>query len=252
MRPLLVAPLAALLACASEPASAPDPTAEPAPAPTSSADARTSSAIPADSLDVRAWLAEVRALDAQVETLDYDSLVARSRRLADRIDPVVGWRRACDTYNDPSTGEPIYDPVAPELEATIGRGVMDVAPLGEGEAAVSILCAMGAYQGSWALVHVEGDGVSLVRTTHLDENYRPTASEAMTFGEPVFEPDGRVFTTFTRSRGAGDCGAFTRYRLGTGGQAEILEVRARECGDEIEAPDELPPPTEWPVVYSAE
>jgi hypothetical protein len=241
MRLLLVLALAALLACASEPALP----GTPAEIDAAEAGARSEPATPADSFDVQAWLAEVQALDES----DYDTLVARSRRLADRLETeaALDWRRACDTYRDPTTGEEVYDPVGPEQEAMIGRGLMDVSPLGEGEAAVSILCAMGAYQGSWTLVHIERDRVALVRTAQLDEGYQPTAFETATFGEPLFEPDSHDFTTFVRSRGRGDCGAFTRYRLGTGGRAEIVEIRARDCDEEI--PDELPPPEEWPVVY---
>lgn len=209
---------------------------------------RLAAALPADSFDVQAWLAEVRAL----EDPDYDSLVARSRRLADRLDAEAGleWRRACDTYYyDESNVEGLYEPTDPEQEQMIGRGLMDVTPLGEQDAAVAILCNRGAYQGSWVLAHVEGDRVALVRTVYLDEEYRHTAFETALLGEPLFEPDSHDFTTFVRSRGPGDCGAFTRYRLyedGTG-TAEILEVRARACTDDI--PDELPSPEEWPVVY---
>lgn len=252
MRPLFLLPLVALLACASEPASTAPSTeaATPGAAPAAERNASPSAA-PADSSDVRRWLAEVQALEAQTPTLDYDSLVARSLRLANRIDPLVGWRRACDTYNDPSTGEAIHEPTDPAQEATIGRGLMTVSPLGGDEAAVAVLCYRGAYQGSWALIHVEGDHASLVRTAALSEDYQPTPYEAATFGEPLFVPDGRQFTTFVKSRGPGDCGAFTRYQLGTGGEAEILEVRARDCADEV--PEDLDlDPTTWPVVYSAE
>ncbi len=238
MRPLLAFALTALLACASEPAALSGMAAAP-----ETVGVRSDDPAPADSFDVQAWLAEVRALDDP----DYDALVARSGRLADRLGAVLDWRRACDTYRDPSTGEEVYDPIGPEQDQLIGRGLMDVNPLGTREAAVAVLCSRGAYQGSWVLVHVEEDRAALVRTPALNEDFQPTASETAAFGEPLFEPDSHLFSTFVKSRGPGDCGVLTRYRLGAGGQAETLEVRAHDCDEVI--PDELPPPEEWPIVY---
>ena len=213
---------------------------------------------PSSDFDARAWLEQTRPLVEAYDTAtDPEAARAAIQDQADLLDEALDWRRACDTYWDPTTNAAVYDPLAREDE-DFGRGMLYLDPLDDGSTLISVTCYFGAYQGSYALVLIKpapaeagGDRAMLVQTPDLDENDQPVNRLTGVFGTPdVVDPAQGLFETFSKGRGLGDCGTFVRYRLAENGRAEVREVRSRNCGAEI--PEELPPPNEWPVVYRAD
>ncbi|NNF58021.1 MAG: DUF1176 domain-containing protein [Rhodothermaceae bacterium] len=245
MRTLL--PLLLLTACAQDPAPEATPAVDQAPVAPSSAPAESEGA----DFDARAWLDQTRPLVEAYDTAnDPDAAREAIKQQADLLDDALDWRRACDTYWDPTTNAEVYDPL-PREDEDFGRGMLYLDPLGEGRTLVTVTCYFGAYQGSYALVHIEGDRAMLVRAPDLDENDQPTDRRTGVFGTPeVVNPAQGIFETFSKGRGLGDCGTFVRYRLAEGGRTDIREVRSRGCNDDL--PKDLPPPHEWPVVYRAD
>lgn len=186
------------------------------------------------------WLADVEA--ALADTTQQDGVWGTVRGDAwDALDASLGLHRACDTYYDGETlvEEAWLAPGDPR------RGFVRVDRLGADEAVVVAQCAYGAYQGSYVMVHVEGDDAVLAEAP-VD----PGASDlrAAVLSHPEINADARTVTTFAKGRGLGDCGTYSVYRLGAGAALDAVEVRARECSDDI--PDDIDPST-WPVVYSA-
>jgi len=224
-----------LSACASD---APADTPEPAPAPV----AAGPEADAPNGFDVQAWLAQARTM----ETAELDARRAHGNALAEGVD----WKRACDTYVDPATGQETYDPIADE-DGGIARGDFEVAEVGPGEAVVAVVCYFGAYQGSHALVWIDGPDARILSAPALDADGQPLAARERQFSTPDLSrfADG-VVETFGKGRGMGDCGTLVRYAHDGRGALAVREVRQRECGDTI--PDEIPPPGEWPVVFSSQ
>lgn len=234
----VVLALVAVLAACTSPDDAPDALPTDAPEPAAVAEAEAS----ADGFDAQAWLAEARALP----TDDVEGRTAHTAALADAVD----WKRACDSYVDPTTGEVVYEPT-PDDAAGFGRGDLDVTDVGPEEAVVAITCYFGAYQGAYALVHVDGPDVSLLSAPALDADGWPLDVAQSHFSTPALSgfAEGEV-VTFAKGRGLGDCGTLIRYAAGGDDTLAVREVRQRACGDAV--PDPLPPPDEWPVVYAAE
>ncbi|MEM7788092.1 MAG: DUF1176 domain-containing protein [Bacteroidota bacterium] len=237
MTRLLLLPTLLLAACASPEA---DPTPSPASEPAASGMA--DGAVPeADTpFDARAWLADVES--ALADTSQQDGIWTTVRGdVWDRVEARLGLDRACDTYYDGEAlaFDPIQDPDTPR------RGLLEAVRLGDDEAVVVAQCGFGAYQGSYVLVHVEGAEAVL-----YEAPVDPGVSDlrAAVLSTPSVDPEARTVTTFGRARGLGDCGIYAIYRLGAGAALDAVEVRERECQDEI--PDEIDPST-WPVVYSA-
>ncbi|HYE96284.1 MAG TPA: hypothetical protein VD962_08750 [Rubricoccaceae bacterium] len=200
--------------------------------------------------DARAWVrAALEATGgADMEHTNYDDpRVARIKALADTLDRAVGWKRACDSYWDPESNREIYEP-EPDGGGHWARGMMELHPFGDDEHVVAVTCNFGAYQGYYALAHLDGDEATLLLAQDYDEHAQPYGPPGGTFSTlRVVDPDTREFTTFGLARGLGDCGEFGRYRVGEDGTVEVVEIRMRGCDPTV--PDELPPPEEWPVVY---
>lgn len=206
---------------------------------------------PADSFDAQTWLADARSTLVSLEDATYDDPeVERMKTLAGELDEAVNWGRACDTYRDYETGEIVYDPILPGQGHWV-RGTLEIGDISDAEAVVAVTCDYGAYQGSYAFVYVAPSGAMLLSAPELDENDRLMEEPRTVFATPDFSRvDEGIVATFARARGLGDCGDYVVYMLSDGGGLALREVRRRECGDDI--PDELPPPSEWPVVYRAE
>jgi hypothetical protein len=152
--------------------------------------------------------------------------------------------RACDTFYDGDSL--VYDPLP--LESNFNderRGLMEVQRLGSDESIVIAQCTYAAYQGTYLLIHVEGDQAAL-----LSALVSPGKSEqrAPLLSLPGTVTADRHLSTFSKARGLADCGVYTTYQIGLGADLQILNVRQRECSDDI--PDEIAPET-WPVVYRA-
>ena len=200
--------------------------------------------------DDQQWLERARAAYVSLEeaageegTESADRMKALTAELAEAVD----WRRACDTYLDYETGEEMYDFMEPELSSWV-RGTYEIGDVSVTEALVAVTCDFGAYQGSYALVHIDRDGARLLSATAYDLDGTELAGRQTTFSTPDFSALGAgSFSTFARARGLGDCGIYSTYALEGAADARVVEVRSRDCGDVI--PDDLPPPTEWPVVY---
>ena len=245
MRAALLTALAlvsALAACADP--SAPASVAPPAESPTE-----------AGGFDAHAWLAEARRVRRSVEgvggEMEMDGDPAdRARALADAMAEVADWPAECEAYVDPETGETLSDPV-PDDGRPVYYGLYEIGDVSETEAVVAFTCSFGAYQGSYALVHVLGDRAEVVRAPAVGLDGRPMAAATGQFSTPDWTDlaDG-TFTTFALARGLGDCGQLTRYAFATADSLEVREVRARDC--EHAVPDDLPPPTDWPLLYSAD
>ena len=208
----------------------------------------------ADGFDAQAWLAEARRLRRSAEGVGGETEgdpAARARDLADALAEAPDWRRECDAYVDPETGETVSDPVARGAGAPGYVGLFEIGNVSETEAVAAFTCSFGAYQGSYALVHVLGDRAEVVRAPAVGLDGRPMAAATGQFSTPDWTDlaDG-TFTTFALARGLGDCGQLTRYAFATADSLEVREVRARDC--EHAAPDDLPPPTDWPLLYSAD
>jgi hypothetical protein len=214
--------LAALAACGS-----PEP---PARAQAPSATPGSAAADPA--FDARAWHRAAAAVDTSG---GYEATWARMRALTDTLDRATGWKAACAREE----GAPTFEPRGPS-------GVFALSPLADDEALVEVTCQFGAYQGSFALVRLDGPRATLVRGPRADDTGALTDTSAVHVGYLMVDPEARTFSVFAKSRGPGDCGVYSSYAL-DGDAARLTEVRARDCAEEI--PDELPAPREWPVVY---
>ncbi|MEL6615978.1 MAG: DUF1176 domain-containing protein [Bacteroidota bacterium] len=224
----------ALLAACSTPAEAPSGDTPEAPTP----EATT----PEASGEPHPWLVEARALSASDDNGPDD----RREALLAEIDADLGWQRACDTYYDYEAEEMVYDPT----DGGAGRGWLDVTDVSDTEGVLSISCLFGAYQGTYALIYIEGDRARLLRTPAISAGGQPLAETHGWFAETWLDEIGTgTFTTYAKYRGLGDCGEHVEYTIGETDVVTIQEVRLRDCGPDI--PDPLPPPSEWPVVYTA-
>lgn len=192
--------------------------------------------------DARAW---VNALEvALADSAQLNSWNLEAGPLWDTANVHLELDRACDTYFDGDAL--VYDPLPPDSDFNDERrGLMELNRLGTDEAVVTAQCTYGAYQGSYLLIHVEQTRASL-----LSARVAPGESDlrAPLISEPRAITDDRHISTFSKARGLSDCGVYTTYRIGEGPDLQTVEVRERECSDDI--PDEIAPET-WPVVYSA-
>ena len=237
---LSIATLAVLAACS--------PQKDPAPVPPARPSATASPHTPG--FDAQAWLAEAREVAVGVQGAEVDDPgTGRMKELAARLNGAADWRRACDTYLDYDSNEEIYEPT-PAGGGHWVRGTMEIGDVSETEAFVAVTCDFGAYQGSYALVYIAGDRVALLSSPNLDDGGLPTDLRFTTFSTPDFSRvENGIVGTFARARGLGDCGLYTVYALGDD-DLTVREIRERDCSNDI--PDDLPPPSQWPVVYSAD
>ena len=207
-----------------------------------------------DGFDAQAWLAEARAVRASIEGEGSEMEMSgdaadRARELAHVLAEAADWKRACDTIVDPETGETTYEPT-PQDGGPIYYGLFEIGEVSETEAVVSLICSFGAYQGTYALVHIDGDRADVVRAPAVGVDGRPMEVADGAFATPDWTEiaDGS-FTTLALARGLGDCGRLTRYDRIAPDSAAVREVRERDCDGD---PADAPPPADWPLLFPAD
>ena len=138
-------------------------------------------------------------------------------------------------------GREVWEPAATPHAL---RGTYDVHAVGPDEAVAVVTCDFGAFQGAYALVHVQAGRASLLRAAYVGPGGGVSGPPSPIFATPRFTPGDRTFETLALARRAGDCGLLSRYRLGDGPAATLVEARSRDCdADGGGSPDT------WPVVY---
>lgn len=203
--------------------------------------------------DAAAWLADAQPYaDARYDstaTVEPDAASDARAKAAKRhsadLDAAVGWGRACDTYWDAETQREVYEPTEPGGGHGL-RGTYTVETVGAAERVVVVTCDFGAYQGSYAMVHIDGRRAALLRSESVGMAGEPYGPPAAVYSDAFFQSGTRTFETFAKARGLGDCGILSRYRVAGFGEAALVEVRARDCDD---APESAPPTDRWPVVF---
>ena len=201
--------------------------------------AATPSPAPPDAFDADGWLARARTAQAGPFADDPEQTAAKA--LSAELDAAVGWAEACDTWWNPDSGQLETDP-APSPGFT--RGTFEVHDVAGG-AVVAVTCDFGAYQGSYALVHVADGRAALLPGQGVDSDGRLFGPPTAIYSTPAFDGSAR-FETFAKARGLGDCGILATYEITGPGQTALVQARARDCeGD----PEAAGTPDTWPVVY---
>ncbi len=200
--------------------------------------------------DAASWLEQARAVDVRMAEDDAatDAMMARlaaEKRLTAALDAATGWARACDTYWDATAWQEVTDATEPGGGHFL-RGTYSLYDLAPGEAVAAIVCDFGAYQGSYALVHLDGARANLLRAAYVDFDGAVSGPPSAVFATPAFDAGARTFETLALSRGLGDCGLLQRYSVGPGREARLVQARARDCDDRA---TEAPPPQEWPITF---
>lgn len=199
--------------------------------------------------DAAGWTERARAADLRMAADGASDAATMARldaekRLTAELDAAVGWTRACDTYWDATAGREVTDATLPG-GGHFMRGTFSLAPVGPGETVAAIVCDFGAYQGSYALVRLAGPRAELLRAAYVGFDGSVGGPPSSVFATPAFEAGARTFETLALSRGIGDCGLLSQYRLEAQG-VTLVQARARDCDDRPEA---APPPEAWPVVF---
>lgn len=193
-------------------------------------------------LDAQDWLVDVEALLDSPAHVEADWSVSRGAPWSE-ADTALGLHLSCDTYYDGTSL--VHDPARGEDNAR--RGFLEAIRLGQDEGVVVVQCDFWAYQGSYVLVHVDGD-----RAVVYEAPVAPgeTDLHAAVLPTPSIDVETRTLSTFLKARGPADCGTYARYRLGDRRQLRALEVRQQDCLDDgVErAPGDV---DSWPVIYSA-
>ena len=195
-------------------------------------------------IDAADWLARARpvALESVADADLDDQRISQAYALATELDAAVGWVRACDTYWNPETQRLVTE----DASAGYTRGLFMLHDIGPAEAIVAVTCDFGAYQGSYALVHVAGPRAALLVGMQVSETGAPFGPPVPVYATPAFDAGAHSFTTLGVSRGLGDCGVRASYDVSGFGTATLVEARGRACDDR---PGDAPPPEDWPVVY---
>lgn len=126
---------------------------------------------------------------------------------------------------------------------------MEFYPLGNSQYLINITCYPGAYQPGFVLaLYDEVKKKSrLLRLKRYERatNGRVAAHEGAEInGFDKFDPKTKELTIFSKSRGLGDCGSLTIYRVASG-SLFIKEARAQACYDERPA---VTDPKHWPLI----
>ena len=195
--------------------------------------------------DAEAWLARARpaAVESVMDIALDDPRLEAARALVTDLDAAVGWTTACGTFWDSEAERLVVEP-EPVDGGHFLRGTYSIADVGDG-AVVAVTCDFGAYQGSFALVHIVGHHAALLETQIVDPDGMPFGPPMAVNATPSFDGSA-TFTTFALGRGLGDCGTLSTYRITGLGSTDLVVARARECDDR---PADAPPPEDWPVVF---
>jgi hypothetical protein len=115
-----------------------------------------------------------------------------------------------------------------------GAGIAGVWPLARGRFLVAVDCTLGAYQGTSMLYLLDSDRhVSRPIALHIYQDQgagvpRPT-STTVVLGTLSFSPASRTLAVRDLSRGAGDCGIYSTFRL-VDSRLLPIATRAKACG----------------------
>lgn len=125
---------------------------------------------------------------------------------------------------------------------------------------MEFLCSLGAYQGSYQYAVLDMSNpeayqvkwLTIPQYTFEDKAANGHVEDALTVsGLPEWnDKDSTQFSLFSKSRGIGDCGSVSKYRLTNDYSLELTQVKARDCDNEhMPSEDEEIFPEQWPVVY---
>jgi hypothetical protein len=111
-----------------------------------------------------------------------------------------------------------------------------------------ILCMVFAYQEAYMAVYSDAEDEN-----HQALIFRQFINPSETFGTRIplgleYDEKTQIFTTFSKGRGAGDCGAMGKYLFNEETQSvRVVEFRIKECDDEMTGKDI----DSWPLIFSA-
>lgn len=195
----------------------------------------------------RKWLAERNACtDAEcLATVQQQRLRGLNERL-EQIKTTVGNERAALRKQ---LGWPEEcEEMASTIPLVVGTGV-EKHDLGQGRTLYCIQCGLAAYQATFvAMVRDAPDGpATLMRFPLYDsDDGKIVRSEDTSFaGMPVFDPQHKTLTVFSKARGLGDCGSLVTYAFSEKDAPTVVSARVRGCSD-AKAP--VPDPEHWPLV----
>ena len=120
-------------------------------------------------------------------------------------------------------------------------------PFGDGRSLVEVTCTLGAYQGDSLLYLLDGNGKA--RALRFRQFHSPDKGQLLPYTDALLTgivqvmPERRSIKVWRKYRGIGDCGQLLRYRV-RHAQAELIELRAKDCADE----PAFTPPEQWPRV----
>lgn len=111
-----------------------------------------------------------------------------------------------------------------------------------------ILSGVFAYQEAYMAIYSDAEDEN-----HQALIFRQFINSSETFGTRVplgleYDEETQTFTTLSKGRGAGDCGAVGKYRFNEETQSvQVIEFRIKECDDQVTGPNDEP----WPLIFSA-
>ena len=122
-------------------------------------------------------------------------------------------------------------------------------PLDKRISLVVVTCSLGTYQGDSLLYLLKkGKKAQLLKFQQfqsLDIGELDPYKDTLLTGIVQLEPKGKasLIKVWRKYRGIGDCGQLLRYSIESG-QARLIELRVKNCEDEIKHV----PPEQWPEV----
>lgn len=135
-----------------------------------------------------------------------------------------------------------------------GEGAgLELFPVGEETAVITVLCSAGAYQPSFLYYYLDLRDSGLVASPIEFPTYESADGQSLTparrfelWGEPTFLPESGELTVLRIARQTGDCGTWARYGFDRD-EVELRGFRARlPCPAEIQSAVDpqpgLPPP----------
>ncbi len=144
------------------------------------------------------------------------------------------------------------------FEGTFGQegARLDFLEIANGEFLVEIVLTPGWYQPSYLYAYLDertdpptSTILTFRRITALTDSYDDLAEsqEMEVSGLPSFDPASRNLVIFHKSRGIGDCGDVSTYRIGEG-TTDLVSCRVRMCDNGIAEGGTIPEPDEWPLI----
>jgi hypothetical protein len=109
---------------------------------------------------------------------------------------------------------------------------------------VGILCNNTAYNTDFVLLLQQDQNLSVVEFDEVDSETDGLISSKTAFGLD-YDPTKKIFTTFYKLRGLGDCGTQASYIWNT--ETKLLELQEFRSKDSCDGKN-----TEWPVIFPQE